>query len=116
MYAQAQQRGRKTAETALNLIVHTLQEARTMNTQTNTTEPYKAQNADQTIYYHNGRIYHIYDAYPTADGAHGAANDLTTAQGSIYIGRLTRAIVVDLGPDAGRLRYAVFTAKGEEVA
>ena len=84
-----------------------------MNTQT---EPYKVQNADQTTYYHNGRIYHIYDAYPTVDGAQDTSNDLTTAQGSIYIGRLTRAIVVDLGPDAGRLRYAVFVTKGEEVA
>jgi len=77
------------------------------------TEIHKARSADQAIYYHNGDMYHIYDAYPSADSAQDAAKDLQTLQGRVHATAMTRAIVVDLGPDAERLRYAVFIAKGD---
>ncbi len=79
------------------------------------TEIHKARSAEQMIYYQSGNMYRIYDAYPSADIAQDAAKDLRTLQGRVHATAMTRAIVVDLGPDAGRLRYAVFIAKGDKI-
>ena len=75
----------------------------------------KAKKPDQTRISYGGSLYGIHDAYPTPAGANGCARDLRTLQGRIYPNNYTKAIVVDLGTDAGRLRYAVFVAKGRKV-
>ena len=75
----------------------------------------KAKKSDQTRIMYGGSMYSIHDAYPTKAGANGYAEDLRTLQGRLYPNNYTKAIVVDLSKDAGRLRYAVFTAKGRKV-
>ena len=51
----------------------------------------------------------IYDAYPQKSSAQRAAKDMKTFAGSpCYKGVLPKYRVVDLGPDAGRLRYAIY--------
>lgn len=75
----------------------------------------KAKKPDQTRYVYQGRIYSIYDAFPGKSGAANAAKDLRTLQGRVHTNTYTRAIVVDLGTGAGRLRYAIFTAKGRPI-
>lgn len=76
---------------------------------------FKAKNSDQTRYMYRGRVYSIYDAFPGKREATNLAKDLRTLQGGTHMNAYTRAIVVDLGTDAGRLRYAVFTAKGRPI-
>mgnify|MGYP001594992752 CR=1 FL=1 len=50
-----------------------------------------------------------WDTYPDRPMAEGVAKDLSTPQGSVYTPpTLTEARVVDLGPEAGRLRYAIY--------
>ena len=73
---------------------------------------YKAKRPDITTFNHVGHIYRIYDAYPTHQGANAFVRSLKTKAGSIYQGYETKAVAVDLGPEAGRLRYAVFECKG----
>lgn len=75
----------------------------------------KAKNSDQTRITYSGSVYSVHDAYPTKAGAEGCAKDLRTLQGRVYPNTYTKAIVVDLGKDAGRLRYAVFIAKGRKI-
>jgi len=75
----------------------------------------KAKNADVSRISYGGAVYRIYDAYPTKGGANGAARGLRTKQGRIDRDYYTKAITVDLGKDAGRLRYAVFVARGRRV-
>jgi len=75
----------------------------------------KAKSADQTRIAYGGAVYSIYDAYPTKGGANGAVRTLRTRAGRMYRDYLTKAIAVDLGKDAGRLRYAVFVAKGRRL-
>jgi len=75
----------------------------------------KAKKSDQIRIRYGGSVYSIYDAYPTKAGANSCAKDLRTLQGRIYPNNYTKAIVVDLGADAGRLRYAVFVAKGRKI-
>ncbi len=75
----------------------------------------KAKSADISRVSYGGSIYKIYDAYPTKAGANGAARGLRTLQGRVDRDYRTKAVVVDLGSDAGRLRYGVFVAKGKRV-
>lgn len=75
----------------------------------------KAKSAETTRVIHRGSVYKIYDAYPTARGASGAARGLMTKQGRVDRDYYTKAIVVDLGGDAGRLRYGVFIARGRRI-
>ena len=75
----------------------------------------KAKKPDQSTYLYNGKRYSIYDAYPGKSAATNAAKDLRTLQGRVHTNTYTRAIVVDLGKEAGRLRYAVFIAKGRPI-
>lgn len=75
----------------------------------------KAKSADTSRVAYGGSIYKIYDAYPTKGGASGAARDLRTLQGRIDRDYRTKAVVVDLGKDAGRLRYGVFVARGKRI-
>lgn len=58
---------------------------------------------------YRGNVYKIEDAYPQPDMAEEYAYELRTAKRSLIhpYGRCG-AIAVDLGPDAGRLRYGVF--------
>ncbi len=76
---------------------------------------HKAKNADISRFAFGGVTYRIYDAYPTKGGASGTVRGLRTKQGRIDRDYYTKAIVVDLGEDAGRLRYAVFVARGRRV-
>lgn len=75
----------------------------------------KAKRYDQTRIVYKGSVYSIQDAYSGKSGAESAAKDLRTLQGRLYPMNYTKAIVVDLGKEAGRLRYAVFTTKGRKI-
>lgn len=75
----------------------------------------KAKSADVSRIAYRGATYRIYDAYPTKGGASSTVRGLQTKQGRIDRDYYTKAIAVDLGADAGRLRYAVFVARGHKV-
>ncbi len=75
----------------------------------------KAKSADTARISYRGSIYKIYDAYPTLGGANSTVRGLRTKQGRVYRDYYTNAIAVDLGKDAGRLRYGVFISKGRKV-
>ena len=75
----------------------------------------KARTPDQSRITYGGKIYSIHDAYPKRGMAESYAKDLRTLQGRVYSSNYTNAIVVDLGSGAGRLRYAVFVAKGRKI-
>ena len=76
---------------------------------------FKAKKPDQTRYMYQGKVYGIYATFPSKSGATNTAKHTRTLQGRVHTNTYTRAIVVDLGADAGRLRYAVFTAKGRPI-
>lgn len=76
---------------------------------------HRAKSPDTTRYAFRGHIYSIYDAYENVQTAKASARDLGTYSGRMYPNNMTLAIVVDLGPEAGRLRYGVFVAKGARV-
>ena len=76
---------------------------------------HRAKSPDTTRYAFRGHIYSIYDAYENVQTAKASARDLGTQAGRMYKDNMTLAIVVDLGKEAGRLRYGVFTAKGARV-
>lgn len=70
----------------------------------------KAKRPDQTIIRFRRKLYKIWDAFPSKRIAEECAADTRTqTQDGIH---RTRVVVVDLGKDAGRLRYALFAAKG----
>jgi len=51
----------------------------------------------------------IYDAYPQKSSAKRAAKDMRSFAGSpCYKGAIPSVRVVDLGKQAGRLRYAIY--------
>jgi len=75
----------------------------------------KAKKPDQSRYVYMGKVYRIEDVYPTKGRAMKRAEGLRTLQGRAHMNNYTRAIVVDLGKEAGRLRYAVFIAKGRPI-
>jgi len=75
----------------------------------------KAKSPDTTRVASGGIVYKIEDAYPTAGGANSTARGLRTLKGRIHPNNYTKAVVVDLGKDAGRLRYGVFVAKGRKI-
>jgi len=75
----------------------------------------KAKSADTARVAYGGSVYRIYDAYPTKSGANGTARGLRTLGGRIDRDYRTKAVVVDLGKDAGRLRYGIFVAKGKRI-
>lgn len=72
-----------------------------------------AKNPDVTKVKYYNRSYEIYDAFPGRKGAEQAATDMRISPYPLSTKDLIcKAIVVDLGPDAGRLRYGIFIAKG----
>jgi len=73
----------------------------------------KARSPDITQYHYGDRYYKIYDAYPGYEYALGVAEDCRKQPCPLDCRYTCRAIVVDLGPDAGRLRYGLFVAKGK---
>ena len=76
---------------------------------------HRAKSPDTTRYAFRGHVYSIYDAYENVQTAKASARDLGTQAGRIHKDNMTLAIVVDLGPKAGRLQYGVFVAKGVRV-
>jgi len=76
---------------------------------------HKAKSPDATRYKLGAHVYSIYDAYENAQSAKAAARDLGTYAGRMDANYRTLAIVVDLGKEAGRLRYGVFVTKGARV-
>ena len=76
---------------------------------------FKAKNPDQTTYTYRGKRYSLWDAFPGKTEAAQLAKDLRTLMGGLHQTTYTRAIVVDLGKGAGRLRYGVFTAAGRPI-
>lgn len=75
----------------------------------------KAKSPDTTRISYRGSIYKIYDAYPTKGGANSTARGLRTLKGRVDRDYYTNAIAVDLGKDAGRLRYGVFISRGRRI-
>lgn len=73
----------------------------------------KARKPDQTRVFYRGKWYKIWDAFPSKSMAEEYATDARS--GTLDGIHRTRVVVVDLGRDAGRLRYALFTAKGAKV-
>jgi len=70
----------------------------------------KAKRPDQTRVFYRKKWYSIWDAFPSKSMAESYATEARTqTQDGVH---RTRVVVVDLGKDAGRLRYALFTAKG----
>ena len=76
---------------------------------------HRSKSPDTTRYAFRGHVYSIYDAYENVQTAKASARDLRTYAGRIHPNNMTLAIVVDLGTEAGRLRYGVFVAKGARV-
>ena len=76
---------------------------------------HRAKSPDTTRYLFRGHVYSIYDAYENVQTAKAYARDLGTQSGRIHPNNMTLAIVVDLGPEAGRLRYGVFVARGMRI-
>jgi hypothetical protein len=56
-----------------------------------------------------------YDAYPKREHAEERAAELRTFQGRVDRDFWTLAKVVDLGEEGGRLRYAVYIARGSRI-
>lgn len=75
----------------------------------------KARNPDQSRITYRGKVYSIYVAFTSKRMAEDTAEHTRTLQGRIHTYTYTRAVTVDLGVDAGRDRYAVFTAKGRPI-
>ena len=75
----------------------------------------KAKSADTSRIIYRGSVYKIYDAYPTRVGAEGSARDIRTLQGRVDRDYYTNAVVVDLGRNAGRLRYGLFISRGRRI-
>ena len=75
----------------------------------------KAKTPDQTRITYRKSIYTLFDAFLTKSEANNKANKLRTWEGRTHANNYTKAIVVDLGEDASRLRYAVFVAKGRAI-
>ena len=76
---------------------------------------HRAKSPDTTRYSFRGHVYSIYDAYENVQTAKASARDLGTQAGRVHKDNMTLAIVVDLGKEAGRLRYGVFVAKGAKI-
>ena len=56
--------------------------------------------------------YSPYDAYPQIESARDFADYLMTPYGSVFPPPIqTKAVVVDLGTEGGRLRYVVYVKK-----
>ncbi len=71
----------------------------------------KATDPDQETIRYRGKVYRIEDAFPSAEMAVDAAEN---ARRNIDRGHYIRAVTVDLGKNAGRLRYAIFVVKGRK--
>lgn len=76
---------------------------------------FHAKNPDITTFNWLGRIYHIYDAFPMPQTAVAHVMAFRKGKTTIFPKHRTLAIYVNLGKDAGRLRYAVFTAKSDQL-
>lgn len=76
----------------------------------------KARKPDITRVWHDNLFYKIEDAYPDKEMAERTAQEMRgnifPAPGKRYY---CKTVVVDLGPNAGRLRYGIFIAKGKEI-
>ena len=75
----------------------------------------KAKTPDQTRIMYRNSVYSFFDAFLTKSEANNKTHKLRTLEGRTHAKNYTKAIVVDLGEDAGRLRYAVFVAKGRKI-
>lgn len=77
----------------------------------------KAKSPDQSRISYNGSYYQIYDSMPSLEMAKETAADMRKAPYPLSTGNFRcKVVIVDLGEDAGRLRYGLFVAKGEIVA
>ena len=75
----------------------------------------QAVSIDTTIIITEGVGYDIFTMHPTPDAANECAADCQTMAGRRHQYNMTKAIVRDLGADAGRHRFAVFIAMGDEL-
>lgn len=75
----------------------------------------KAKTPDQTRITYRNSVYSLFDAFLTKSEANNKTHKLRTLEGRTHANNYTKAVVVDLGEDAGRLRYGVFVAKGRAI-
>jgi len=73
----------------------------------------EARSPDITRIAFRGAYYEIWDAFPSIRMAEQTAEDMRQAPYPNAVAKhRCKAVTVDLGPAAGRLRYGVFIAKG----
>ena len=75
----------------------------------------KAKKPSQTRILYRGKWYTLLESLEKKAWAETDAKYYRTAQGRFTRDNYTNAIVVDLGKQAGRVRYGVFTAKGRKI-
>lgn len=75
----------------------------------------KASSPNQTRVHYNGSYYQIYDAMPNYELAKATAADMRSAPYPCVGNYRCKVVIVDLGEDAGRLRYGLFIAKGDKM-
>jgi len=79
----------------------------------NITRRKRRPSSETGVIYRDGVKYEIYDAFPTKALAKKSAKD--TRKSMVYPEHKTKAIVHDMGKNAGRLRHGIFTRKGKRV-
>ena len=75
----------------------------------------KAKKPDQTRISFRGKIYDKFNELRRKASAEKEAKELRTFDGRVHRYNYTNAIVVDLGKEAGIMRYAVFVAQGKKI-
>ena len=75
----------------------------------------KAKKPSQTRILYRGKQYKLFETLENKSWAETDARYYRTAPGRFTRDNYTNSIVVDLGKEAGRLRYGVFIAKGRKI-
>jgi hypothetical protein len=75
----------------------------------------KAKRPDAGLFRYNYVLYEIFKTFTTKLKAMDYARKVRTRTGRLHLDTMTRAITVDLGPAAGKERYAVFVARGKPI-
>jgi len=73
-----------------------------------------AKRPDITTFNWLGRVYKIEDAFETPQAAVALVRAFRAGKATLFPHNKTLAIYVNLGKEAGRLRYAVFVHKSDQ--
>jgi hypothetical protein len=76
---------------------------------------FHAKRPDITRFNWLGRNYEIYDAFQIPQAAVASVRAFQDGKTTIYPKHRTLAIYVNLGKEAGRLRYAVFVSRSAQL-